>query len=164
MRLQHALLLLAMATAGVGSVGIQVSLSAENVATCEVAVNKRTLDIVILLHHESRRAIDLAELRTAKRLYDATGREQPEIERRLEKMAEQLVALNERALTVNEDLRLLLERGCESERDAWILWSLLLTILTAALSCLGLWLGLRVRPDAEAETSPPDHSPGDTAG
>jgi hypothetical protein len=159
MNLLKALIVLGVAAVAVGSVGVQVNMAAERVSTCQQMINKTTLDLVIILHQESRRAIDLSELRTSKRLYELHSRTQREFEQRYQALAEQLLTINDKAYGANEQLKALIERGCDSERQSWIQWSLFLTILTAALSCLALWLGLRTELARETnETERPTGS------
>ena len=156
MKPSTALWIVGAATLTTGWTGLQVNLAAERVATCEVAVNKRTLDFMTTLHWESRRAVDLAELRLAKRFYHLAGKEQPEVERQLEQMSLSLLQTNQMVSRANEAIKALVEKACDSERDAWIGWSLLLTFLAAAASCLGVLIGIRVAPGQAAKPSVDD--------
>jgi hypothetical protein len=152
-KIKNLLVLLAAATIGAGAVGLQVNFSAERVANCEVAVNKRTLDILLLTQHETRRAVDLAELRLARRFYSASGQQQPALEQMIERLGESLITTNNQAQSLNEDMQQLLERGCRTERGTWIGWSLLFAVVNTFLSCLAFWLGLLANKSA-APTAP----------
>jgi hypothetical protein len=159
MKLSMALWLLAGATIGLGVAGIKVSMAAESVATCEVAVNQKTLELLLLRQNEARMAVDVAERRTSQRINELLGRPQSQIDPLLDRVSSAAVAVNRQALVLTDQVVELLETGCEDQRSAWIAWSLLLTVLTAAVSCLALWVGLRVEasPASEVGSSADSH-------